>query len=181
MNDERQSVDFVAVDQHVHLHDVRRAVFPKFVVHRGVASGDRLQLVEEIQHDLVHRQVVAEMYLTAVVGKIGLNPALAGAQGHHRPHILLWNENGDRHHRLPDLFDLGGVGHFRGVFHPQQGSIAHQYFINHGGSRGDEFHVEFSFEPLLDDVHVKQAQESAAKPKPQRLGHLGFKLERRIV
>src|SRR6185369_6565373 len=33
---------------------------------------------------------------------------------------------------------------------------------------GDQFELEFAFEPLLNDFHMKQAEKSAAKAKTQR-------------
>ena len=34
--------------------------------------------------------------------------------------------------------------------------------------RGDEVEVELALEPLLDDLHVEQAEEAAAEAEPER-------------
>ena len=47
--------------------------------------------------------------------------------------------------------------------------------------RGDEIEAEFALEPLLDDLHVKEAQEAAAEPEAERDRALGRIGEARVV
>ena len=47
--------------------------------------------------------------------------------------------------------------------------------------RGDEVEVELALEPLLDDLHVQQAEEAAAEPEAQRDRALGLEGEARVV
>ena len=53
--------------------------------------------------------------------------------------------------------------------------------IGHAGSGGDEIEVELALQPLLDDLHVQEPQETAPEPEPQRLAVFGFERERRVV
>jgi hypothetical protein len=76
MHDERQGIDLVAVDQHVELDHIGRAVFLELVVERGIAARHGLQLVEEIHHHFGHRHVVGQLHLAAVVGHVHLDAAL---------------------------------------------------------------------------------------------------------
>ena len=51
----------------------------------------------------------------------------------------------------------------------------------HGRRGGDEVQVVLALEPLLDDLHVQQAQEPAAEAEPQRRRRLRLARERRVV
>ena len=65
MHDQAQRIDAIAVDQHVDAHERAGLEALEVVVHRGVAARDRLQLVEEIQHHLGQRQLVADLHLAS--------------------------------------------------------------------------------------------------------------------
>ena len=53
--------------------------------------------------------------------------------------------------------------------------------VDHARRRGDQIEVELPVQTLLDDLEVKQAEEAAAEPEPQRRGILRLELEARIV
>jgi hypothetical protein len=53
VDDHREAVDAVAVDQEVELDEVALAVVVELVVEAGVAAADRLQPVVEVVDDLV--------------------------------------------------------------------------------------------------------------------------------
>ena len=114
MHDDRQRVDAVAVDQHVDLDDVGRAVLLELVVHRRVAARHALQLVEEVEHDLGQRQLVGQMHLAAVVGHVELDAALLVGQRHHRADVVLRHVQVHRDDRLADLADAARSGIFDG-------------------------------------------------------------------
>src|SRR5260221_4567259 len=46
---------------------VQTCALPIFIVHGGVAARDRLELVEEVQHDFAQRHLIGEHHLAAVV------------------------------------------------------------------------------------------------------------------
>src|SRR5512141_859284 len=60
VEDERQGVHLVPVEQDVEPDQVRLLEPEKFVIHRGVPAGGGLQLVVEVENDLVQRQFVLE-------------------------------------------------------------------------------------------------------------------------
>src|SRR5437763_12296716 len=60
MVDDRERVHRLAVEQHVELDEVGRAVLEELVVERRIATGDRLQLVVEVEDDLGERAFPAE-------------------------------------------------------------------------------------------------------------------------
>ena len=181
MDDDRQGIDLVAVDQQVHLHHVGRAVFEELVVHRRIAARHRLQAIEEVQHDLAHRQLVGQVHGAAMVGEIALQPALAGAQRDDGAHVLLRHEDDDLDDGLADLGNACLLGHARRVLDALDGPIGQHHLIDDGGRRGDEIHVVLALQALLHDVHVQHAQEAAAKAETQRLRDLGLELQRGIV
>ena len=49
------------------------------------------------------------------------------------------------------------------------------------GSRGDESEVELALQPLLDDLHVQQAEEAAAEAEAERARRLRRVADRRVV
>src|SRR5438132_1303304 len=61
MDDDRERVHRLAVEQHVELDEVGRAVLEELVVERRIATGDRLQLVVEVEDDLGEREFPAEL------------------------------------------------------------------------------------------------------------------------
>ena len=69
--------------------------------------------------------------------------------------------------RVVDLDDAAAVGQDDVVFDRRR--------------RGDEVEVELALEPLLDDLHVEQAEEPAAEPEAERDRALGFVGEARVV
>src|SRR5213592_2897097 len=61
MDDDRERVHRLAVEQHVELDELGRAVLEELVVERCIATGDRLQLVVEVEDDLGEREFPAEL------------------------------------------------------------------------------------------------------------------------
>ena len=51
VDDDRQGVDFLAIQQNVDLDHVGRTKLFELIVHRRIATADRLELVEEVEHD----------------------------------------------------------------------------------------------------------------------------------
>ena len=45
----------------------------------------------------------------------------------------------------------------------------------------DQIEVVLALKPLLDDVHMKQAEEAATKAESHRLGTLGLKMQGGVV
>ena len=62
VDDDREGVDGLAVDEDVELHEARGLVAGERVVEAGVALGARLQLVVVVDEDLGQRHVVLEQH-----------------------------------------------------------------------------------------------------------------------
>ena len=69
----------------------------------------------------------------------------------------------------------------RGVIDEHDFSARRHHFVNDARRRRDDIHVVFAPEPFLDDLHVEQAEEAAAKPKAERDGAFRLINESRIV
>ena len=62
-----------------------------------------------------------------------------------------------------------------------QRAVPHQHLVDDGRRRRDEVHVVLALEPLLHDIHVQQAEETAAKAEPQSLRNFRLVMQRRVV
>ena len=51
MNDAGQGVNYLTIDQNVHLGKFALAVADQFIIQGGIASGTGLQLVKEVKDD----------------------------------------------------------------------------------------------------------------------------------
>ena len=61
VGDEGQRVDLIAVEQHIDLDELARAIVDKFVIERGIALGACLERVEKVVDDLVERHFVVQL------------------------------------------------------------------------------------------------------------------------
>src|SRR5919202_2810969 len=66
VDDHRERVDGVAVDQHVELHEVALAILKHLVVEPRVAATDGLELVVEVEDDLGERKLPVELHAARV-------------------------------------------------------------------------------------------------------------------
>ena len=175
VHDEAQRLHRVAVDQHVHLHQLVLLEAGDVVVHGAVAAGDALQLVEEVVDNLGQRQVVFENL--AVVGEellAFINPAPAVAQLHDVADAAGGRDDLRGHDGLADALDLAHVRQLGGVGDLDDLALAALAdavdLVGHRGRGLHDADPAFAFEPLLDDVHVQHAQEAAAEAAAQGLG-----------
>src|SRR5437762_12330394 len=61
VDDDRERVHRVTVQEHVELDQVRRPILQELVVERRIAPRDRLQLVVEVEDDLAQRKLPGEL------------------------------------------------------------------------------------------------------------------------
>ena len=66
MDNDRQCVDDFAVDQDVHLHQIRLSISDQFVVERGIASRHRFELIEVFKDDLAQRHLIDQLIAVLV-------------------------------------------------------------------------------------------------------------------
>ena len=106
-----------------------------------------------------------------MVGHVHLHTALLVRQRHHGAHIVLRHVQMHGHDGLAHFVLPPVVRHFGGVFHHPDLAIDPNYLVHHAGCCGDQVLVKLTLQALLHDLHVQQTQKSAAKTKPEGLGH----------
>ncbi len=98
-----------------------------------------------------------------------------------RPHVLGGDVNGHLHDGLFDAVDVLGRGELGRVLHAQHRAVGFVDVVDDAGGGGDEVEIELPLQPLLDDLHVEEAEKPAAKPEPERLRRVGLEGERGVV
>ena len=83
--------------------------------------------------------------------------------------------------RLFNAVDLRGIRQMHGIVHVYHGAVVEINVVDHARIGGDDVHVVFASEPLLDDFHVQEAEESAAEAEAERGGSFRLIGERRVV
>jgi len=182
LHDAGEGVDRLAVDQHVHLHQLALAVRRILVVHAAVAAGDALDAVVEVHENLRERDVTVEHHAPGVdaLGVLA-EPALFHDQGQDVADVLVGDHDEGLHHGLLHLLDDRGVGQVQRIVQLEDLPVGARHAIDHARVGGDDVHVELPAQALLDDLHVQQAQETAAEAEAQRDGALLGEGQRRVV
>ena len=106
-------------------------------------------------------------------------PLLAERDQH--SHILLGRDERGDDHRLLDPLDLLNVRQFRRIVDHHDVAVVLGHTVYNRRRRGNEVELELALEPLLDDVHVQQAQKPASEAESQGKRCFRFIAERRIV
>ena len=154
------------------------------VVERGVAAGDRLEAVVEVEDDLVERQLVGEHDAgRGDVLEVLLAAALLFDQLEDPADVLLVGEDAcasdDR------LFDAArcseGSGQREGLSTSIDLAVGEGDLVADAGRGGDEVEIVLALQPLLNDLHVQQAEEAAAEAEAERDGGLRLEGEAGVV
>ena len=77
--------------------------------------------------------------------------------------------------------DPAGVRQLRRAVDLLHHAVGRRHAVQHARRRRDQVHVELALEPLLDDLHVQQAEEAAAEAEAERHRRLRLEEERRVV
>ena len=88
--------------------------------------------------------------------------------------VLRRHVDGAGDHRLLDPSILPSMGNLRRVVELDDLAVLEHAAKAHGRRGRDEVEVVLALEPLLDDLHVEQAQEAAAEPEAERRRGLGL-------
>ena len=172
IDDDRQGIHRLVIDQERHLHQVARLVTDDVIVERGIAARDRLEAVVEIEHHLVQRQLVDQHGARAGIGQGLLPPPPVLAELEHGAEMLVGHEDGGLDPRLLDLGDLLRIGHVGGIVQLLHGAVGHMHAVDDGGRRGDQVDIELALEPLADDLEMQQPEKAAAEAEAERGGGL---------
>src|SRR5207253_2560096 len=136
------------------------------IIERRIAFRNAFQPVIKIENDLVKRQLVNQH---DAVGRDVLEFLLDAAflieQRQDAAEKFVISKYRGLDERLLDLYDTPGVRHFGRAVDLGDGTIGRGHAIPHAGRGRDQFEIEFTLKPLLDDLHVQQAEKSAAKAK----------------
>ena len=170
MGQRGEGVDGLAVEQNVELGQFRRAIAVDMIVERGVALGDALQLVVEIDDDLAQRY--HEMELHTVARHILLTEQLAAfvqAQAHDGTDEIGAGDDGGTNIGLLNMVDERRLGKTTGVVHFLAATLLVVNHIRHVGHGGDDIHIKLAVEAFLHNLHVEQSKEATTETKAQGL------------
>ena len=169
MGDQRQRVDRLTGDEHVHAHEVALAITDFLVVERCVALATALELVVEVDDHLGQRQLEGQQHALRIEVLHRVEGAAPpGRELHQRADVLARGDDADLDPRLGDRLDLAQRRHLgRVVDDHLAAAVGQGHPVLDRGRGGDEIEVELALEALLDDLHVQQAQEAHAEARPK--------------
>ncbi len=180
MHDCAERIHLLTLEQDVDLDEVGLLVAARFVVERGVTLCARLEVIEEIEHDLAQGHGVPN--LDAVFAQVfhsQQDSSARLAQLHDGAHVVLGGQDGHLHNGLRHALDFAR-GVLAGVGDLDELSVVGGHRVGHAGCRGDQVEAKFTLKPLSDDLEVKETEKTAPEPKPQRHRRFWFVVERRI-
>ncbi len=181
MHDRAERVDRLALQQDVDLDQVGLLIAARLVVERGIAGGLRLQLVEEVEHDLAERDRVLDLdAILAQVVHAEQGAAARLAQLHDCPDVVLRRQDRGLNHRLRDAVDLRPGRKLARVGDRELLAILRRHLVGDARGRRDQIEAELALQALGDDLEMEQAQESAAEAEPERDRGLRLVVERGI-
>ena len=182
MDDDRERVHRLAIQQHVELDELRRPVLQELVVQGRVAARDRLQLVVEVEDDLREGKLPAELdarRVHVVHSPVHAPPVLP--ELHHRADVLGRREDARLDVRLFDVVHGRAMRYETRVLHQLHRTVRPVDVVFHVGNGADQVEVKLALEPLPHDLHVEQPEEPAAEAEPERDRRLGLVMQRRVV
>ena len=178
----RERVHRLAVEEDVHLHDVRDLVARRLVVHRRIAVRDGLQGVVKVDQDLIQGEHAVQHHALRVDR---LRPLHHSATVHHNAHHVADHLRGRDDARLEDRLGNrlknGRIGHLQGIVEVLLLAALELQLVDDARARRDDVETELAAEALLHDLHVKKPEESAAETEAESQGALVVERERRVV
>src|SRR6478672_6602605 len=169
MDDGGKRIDGLAVYQQIELHQFRGTITGVLVIHRAVAAGNALNLIVEVDENFVQRQLAVE-HDAPGVERLGVvhQTALFQDELEDVADVFVRAKNVGFHDRLADFIDDARVGQMRRVIDQESFAARGQNFVDHAWGSRDDIHVVLAPKPFLDDLHVEQTEEPAAKTEPER-------------
>src|SRR5262249_22063803 len=168
MNNGGERIDLVAVDVHVEPDEVTPAVFLELEIERGVAACARFELVVKPEQRLAERQVIADHHAVRTgMMDAGLGTASVLTQFDHVAHVFLRNVDRAGDDRLLEALDVALFGQLARVVDLDDLSPLGDAAVAHGRGGRDQREIVFTLEPLLHDLHVQEAENTAAEPEAE--------------
>ncbi len=182
MDDHAEGVHALAVQQDVEPRQVALAVADQVVVEAAGATGQRLQLLVEVEHHLGERQVVSDLDPATIdVMEAAERAAPLVTQLLDAADVLRRAHDPKPHVRLLDPLDLALRRHARRVLHLRRRPVPQVHPIVHVGHRAHQIEVELPLQALPHDLHVQQTEKPATEAETQRLARLRLVPDRRVV
>ncbi|CDN46190.1 hypothetical protein BN871_LI_00040 [Paenibacillus sp. P22] len=182
VHDDGQGVDRLAVQHDIHLHQLGLAVAGQLVVEGSVPLRAGFQLVEEVVDDLRKRNLVRNGDAVRIqVLHVHEFAALVLAQLHDGADKVVRHDDGGLDIRLLDMLDLADLRVVGRIVDAEHLAARKRHGIDDARRRRDEVDVELALDALLDDVHMEQAQESAAEAEAERCRRFRLEGEGRVV
>ena len=152
------------------------------IIERRVAAGDRFEPVIKVENDLVERKLVGEQDAgRGYILEVDLAAALFLDEFEDAANVFLVGENFGHDDRLANRLDIGGLGPARGIIDLDNAAVGQRDVVAHPRSGGDQIQFVLALQPLLNNLHMKQAEKSAAEAESQGDRALRLEEERRIV
>ena len=171
VDDRRQGIDAVVMDQHVEAHQVGGAVAEELVVHRAVAVRHRLELVVQVVDDLRQRHLEDEdgprraEVLGADVDAAALGAhAASGRRCCSAGSRKLMRTIGSRNSSI-----WPASGTFCGLSMTMRLALARQDLVGDVRRGLHQVEVAVALQALLDDLAVEHAEEAAAEAEAEPL------------
>ena len=168
VNQRGERIHGIAVQENVQFHQTGGPELGDMVVEGGIALGDALQLVVEVEDDFAQRHIEGQLH--AVGGHVHLvhqRAALVNTEFHNRTDIVIFGDNLSADIGLLHVVDFRGGGHSGGVIDIEPLFLGGHHLVGDIGHGGDDILVKLAVEALLDDLHMEQAEEAAAEAEAE--------------
>ena len=166
MYDGAEGFDGIAGNQHVHFHHVGGAVAGVLVVHGAVAFRHGFEAVVEVDENVCKRNGGGKENPKFIDGLRVLQfSALFHDKLHGVANVVAGKHDEDADHRFTDLLDRLRLWEIGGIINNEFFTVSFGHLVNHAGIGGDDVHIKLAAKTFLDDLHVKESEESAAKAK----------------
>ena len=84
---------------------------------------------------------------------------------HRVANVIAGKHDEDANHRFTDFLNRLRLWEIGGIINNEFFPVGFGHFVNHAGIGGDDVHIELAAKAFLDDLHVKESEESAAEAK----------------
>ena len=182
MNNGRQSIHRFTIHKDIQLNQLCRLIIRQLIIERSIASGGGFQLIKIIidyfternminYHNPVHIQIVHALELTALIlGNL-----------HNSAHEILWHDYRGLNEWLLNMINGSRVRQVGRIIHRYHFPVSLKYVINNTWSGCYKLQIILTLQTLLNNVHVKQAQEATTIAKAKGNGGLWLKNQGSIV
>src|SRR5207244_1959028 len=175
VDNKRQGIHALAVQQDIDFHQLGWLVADDLIVERCIALCLGLQSVIEVEHDLAERHLVNKHDPGRIqIGQTLLRAAALLAQGQEVADIGLRRDERRLNVRLLEVLDRGGLRQLCRVINVQGLAFGGSDLVHHRRRRTDQLQRKLALKALLDDLHMKKAQEATAKAESE--GDRGLRL-----